>query len=433
MKNMMKEYLGNEYTDNHLRNFCLYWMKSAKGYGDEWRARNDLDCLYFDGDFRADTLMSAWTPIKWVADCVNSENGIKFYKRNGSSDPDYYLRLLADETDKYLPQEHKLVKLLNSFLILAELRCNFILLPDRKMNCSRYKIEINGRETGLYDEVPATLSHIYDRNSLGRYFLGESGDVNEVFVTRWIKREHLEMGFVEGVIDKTYVRSLIPGLDPSEAKWINDEDEIYSALEYMIDFLEKRLAVLENEPDTEKTDDCMEEDFIAAEHIRISDALRKLCGWDVGEHLVPYEDHYKEARDSTKTSQIRPEWLSCDRLWEIVKFLDNLKGPVTCWGKFCSGSKDDLYKVEGFSFGHGETSYGCDPGGWELPWSRYEWADVILKNLRTGFMDTCRIKLNSLEIQKFSIEKILYWSGIGLPDYEEIKERLDLFYQTCEG
>ena len=79
MKNMMKEYLGNDYTENHLKNFCLYWMKAAKGYGDEWRAGNDLDCLYFDGNLRADTLMSAWTPIKWVADFVNSESGIKFY------------------------------------------------------------------------------------------------------------------------------------------------------------------------------------------------------------------------------------------------------------------------------------------------------------------------------------------------------------------
>ena len=39
-----------------------------------------------------------------------------------------------------------------------------------------------------------------------------------------------------------HVRSLIPGLDPYKAKWLNDEDEIYAALEYMIDFLEKRLS-----------------------------------------------------------------------------------------------------------------------------------------------------------------------------------------------
>jgi hypothetical protein len=28
--------------------------------------------------------------------------------------------------------------------------------------------------------------------------------------------------------------------------------------------------------------------------------------------------------------------------------------------------------------------------------------------------------------KRFSVEKILYWCGIGLPDYEEIKEKLDL-------
>ena len=430
MKNMMKEYLGNDYTENHLKNFCLYWMKAAKGYGDEWRAKNDLDCLYFDGNLRADTLMSAWTPIKWVADFVNSESGIKFYKRNGSSDPDHYLRLLADETDKYLPPEHNLVKLLNRFLVLAELRCNFILLPDRKMNCARYNIEINGREVGLFDEVPATLSHIFDRDSLGRYFLGESGDVNEEFVIRWIKREHLEMGFEDGEIDKSHVRSLIPGLDPHEAKWLKDEEEIQSALEYMIGFLEKRLDVFANEPDTdkEKMDVNLDGDLSEAEYVRISDILKKLCGWDSGDHLLPYENRYKEAREAAETSQIRPEWLSCDRLWEIVTFLDNLKGPVTCWGKFCTGSKQDLYKVEDFSFGHGETSYGRDSSGWELPWSRYEWADVSLKNLRTGCVDVCRIELNSLEVQRFSVETILEWGGIGLPDYEEIKEKLDLLY-----
>lgn len=76
---MLKEYLGNDYSNNHLRNFCLYWM-GEEGSGDEWRSKNDPDCLYFNGDLRADTLMSAWTPIKWVADCLNSEYGIKFRK-----------------------------------------------------------------------------------------------------------------------------------------------------------------------------------------------------------------------------------------------------------------------------------------------------------------------------------------------------------------
>ena len=44
MKNMLKEYLGNDYSSDHLKNFCLY----------------------FDGDLYADTLMSAWTPIEHI-------------------------------------------------------------------------------------------------------------------------------------------------------------------------------------------------------------------------------------------------------------------------------------------------------------------------------------------------------------------------------
>lgn len=48
MTNMMKEYLESEYSENHLRNFCLYWMKAADGRGDEWRAKNDLDYSHME-------------------------------------------------------------------------------------------------------------------------------------------------------------------------------------------------------------------------------------------------------------------------------------------------------------------------------------------------------------------------------------------------
>ena len=52
--------------------------------------------------------------------------------------------------------------------------------------------------------------------------------------------EHLEMGFVDGIIDKDHVRPLIPGLDPYESRWLTDEKDISEALEYMIDFLRSR-------------------------------------------------------------------------------------------------------------------------------------------------------------------------------------------------
>lgn len=243
--NKMKEYLRDEYSDDYLKNFCRYWLKAYGGSGDEWRRKNDLDCLYFDGDLLADTLMSAWTPIKWVADLLNEEKGIRFHKyRIDSDDPLSDLRMLSDDCEQYLPKNHKLVKLLYEFLALAEQRCNYILLPNRKMNRARYKDYISGEEVWLYDEVPATLSHLFDQNSLGRFFLGSNNDSNNevdiMRVTGWVAREHLEMGFENNEIAPENVRPLISGLSPYEAKWLNDEHEIEQALEYMIDFLQNR-------------------------------------------------------------------------------------------------------------------------------------------------------------------------------------------------
>lgn len=256
MKNMMKQYLGENYSNNHLRNFCLYWMRASKGSGDEWRKRNDLDCLYFKGDLRADTLMSAWTPIKWVADCLNSEYDMKFYKRaEDKEDPNHYLKLLADDRDAYLPPKHELTKLLDRFLELAEQRCNYILLPDRAMNCGRYKTYVNGEEVWLFDEVPAMLYHLFDKEWFGqyfekrkRYYKEKSADIDdlEIDAVGWVKRECLECGFEDGIIDQAHVLPLLKNLPVDAAKWMTEEEEIKEALVYMINLLEARQMAYQN-------------------------------------------------------------------------------------------------------------------------------------------------------------------------------------------
>ncbi|MBQ8982211.1 MAG: SMI1/KNR4 family protein [Lachnospiraceae bacterium] len=270
MDNKMKEYLGSDYSNDHVRNFCLYWMKGAKcgdadrypSY-DEWRRENDLDCMYLDGDMRADTLMSAWTPIKWVADYLNREKGMKFYKRaKDKDDPHYYLKLLAEDREDYLPAEQELVQLLEHFLTLAELRCNYILLPDRRMNNERYITYVNGELTRLFDEVPAMLAHIYDKDSLGKYFLNENGEHDQKLVRAWIQREHLEMGFRDKNIDRANILPLLSDLDIRTAKWLTDEQEIKEALLYMIKFLEMRKRTLEFVEEEHKAPDSELQVFI---------------------------------------------------------------------------------------------------------------------------------------------------------------------------
>ena len=46
MRNMMNEYLGNDYSDNHLKNFCLYWMKGRETEPDYEQMYNDLLVKY---------------------------------------------------------------------------------------------------------------------------------------------------------------------------------------------------------------------------------------------------------------------------------------------------------------------------------------------------------------------------------------------------
>ena len=276
MRNMMKAYLGNDYSDNHLRNFCLYWMKGRetkpkwenteewKTRFDEWRKKNDLDCLYFSGDLRADTLMSAWTPISWVANCLNREYGIKFFKYAADGDSDHYLKLLADDRDAYLPPKHELVQLLDRFLELAELRCNYILLPDRDMNRARYNCEIAGiGRVRLYDEVPPMLYHLFDENWFGKYFCmanirnrkenrllvhSKTRDKLLLDPVKWVKRERLEAGFRDGIIDQDHVIPFLKDLHPGKGKNLREETEIREALTYMINLLKARWNALESNP-----------------------------------------------------------------------------------------------------------------------------------------------------------------------------------------
>ena len=374
MKNMLKEYLGKDYASNKIRNFCRYWLKASKGSGDEWRATNDLDCLYFDGDLRADTLMSAWTPIKWVADHVNAENGMKFYKvARDHEDPGHYLKLLEENPDVYLPRKLPLVQMLYRFLELAELKCNFICLPDRNMNPARYRTTVKGRDTWLYDEVPVTLSHIFDPDSLGRFFLNRYGEVDRGLVTGWIISEHLEMGFKDGVIDADHVIPYSEHQDADQPRWFTGEQELKSMLQYNIDFLMARLAVLKAEEDRRKS-------IIKATEI--------------------------------------PEGITSDKIRQLYEKLISLPLPFVYVNKYYGRySELKLYHLKAVNIDHGETQFGVDSMGIELPWNRYEWVDLKLEPA-DGLEDSivCRIELDALYDNDQTIEEILMKHRISIPD-----------------
>ncbi len=488
MKNMMKEYLGNDYSSDHLRNFCLYWMKGAacrKDYpsDDAWRSENDLDCLTFDGDLHADTLMSAWTPIKWVADCLNRDLGIKFHKSSKhSTDPEHDLKLLAEEGDLYLDPSHRLVTLLNRFLKLAEERCNFILLPSREMNPARYRSVIRNRTVWLCDEVPSTLAHLYDKDSLGRFFLGENGEVDEDRVRDWIYREHLEPGFERGIVDRGRILPLLAGRDPYEPVWPTGEDEIAEALTYMIEFLSIRREILADPDhagcyDTEdrgsvaysasargkdripraieeafrgitrnETPDRIAQidldivcDLPTAESAAVDRCIRRLCNWYGKDGMIPYG--YKYTVDTAQpdvcrvdailhlkkdhrllpdrwwntaahrvngSAPVRPEGITSNVLWELYQMFLT-RSDVSLWVNTDKSSRGTyrLYTAREATLGHGETDYGVDSMGIELPWSRMEWIDLSLVPSDSGSILKTRITTDALYESNVPVEALL--------------------------
>ena len=224
MKNMMKEYLANAYSENSIRNFLTYWQMPSVP-----RESNDLDCIYLNGDLNADTLISFWTPLKWVLQILNPDEN--FYKINpGIGDPFLYLKKLEADLDKYLPRNDELVERLYKLASLAETRANVFRLPDRAMNGLRYRY--------FYDEVPAMLYNVFERGRFHCYF------ENDNDVQKWIFEQNLNVAFKDENIKKTNLRPLLPGLPLYAPIWPETREDVKTILEEMIYILETRYKLM---------------------------------------------------------------------------------------------------------------------------------------------------------------------------------------------
>ncbi|WP_234950036.1 hypothetical protein [Tissierella praeacuta] len=193
----------------------------------EPREENDLDCLYFNGDLRADTIFSVWTPLKFVLDCLNPNE--KFYKKNKfGPDPHKYLKKIKHNIDTYLPKSEKVVEELYYFVKLAETRANAMKWPSQGINNKRYD---------YYDQMPPTLYNCFPNGDYSSYF------GKEIALNDWIERERLEMFFFNGIYSKETVKPLITNMRPNERKWLEDKNEIIEMLQKMNIILDERLRL----------------------------------------------------------------------------------------------------------------------------------------------------------------------------------------------
>ena len=88
-----------------------YWI-DYKGQGDNYRKKNDRDCILTQGNLYADTLISLWLPLRYVIFECNKEN-VSFDSSEISKKDKKFLESLKDNLTKYIPDEKAIEKDLN--------------------------------------------------------------------------------------------------------------------------------------------------------------------------------------------------------------------------------------------------------------------------------------------------------------------------------
>lgn len=156
--------------------------------GDDYRKTHDLDCILTNGNLFADTLFSLWLPLRYTLNHCGCELWKEWLEKKPSNfkfkDSNEFLNDLLMNIELYLPECEE-THLLMELFEFGRQRENVIILPYRKWNSIR-------GGTPYYDYIQHFLYDVLNTND--EKFLAAMKD--------WIKREHLEMLFLNGNIMK---------------------------------------------------------------------------------------------------------------------------------------------------------------------------------------------------------------------------------------
>ena len=212
-----------------------YW-RDYTGTGDLYRQEHDLDCILTGGNLFADTLFSLWLPLRYTLNDYgcglwNEWKGFEAEKlrpqKLGLKDCPEFLNALIEKIDVFLPPT-RLTTLLSELFQLGQQRCNVIILPYRSWNSRR-----GGNP--YWEYLPHFLYDLMNTDSSP--FLQA--------VSAWLREEHLEMFFDNGILDKNHLKDLAG----TGAVWKHKPDEIN--VEYLlcnyIDILRERRFIMDND------------------------------------------------------------------------------------------------------------------------------------------------------------------------------------------
>ena len=120
----------------------------------------------------------------------------------------------------------------------------------------------------------------------------------------------------------------------------------------------------------------------------------------------------------------RPEEITCDEIWELYKLLEGLDEHYVFYDR-CNapGEHEELFYLEKTTIGeNGVCYYGPDSMGFELPCSKDEWVELLLKHIENGRIRqyVCRITVNALFKNKKSVQELLEEKHIRIATVEEL-------------
>ncbi len=158
---------------------------------DNFRKEHDLDCILTGGNLFADTIFSLWLPLRFTIVNINSYQKIERICGCKVDKNVPFLSAVADNIDELLPKDNELVINLSKLFDLGQTRANVMILPDRRLNKSRWE--------KTFDYMP---------NFLYKCFKGKEGEFSSFFhnddtkLINWIEREHLTFFFENEEIKK---------------------------------------------------------------------------------------------------------------------------------------------------------------------------------------------------------------------------------------
>lgn len=168
---------------------------------DEFRSKNDLDCILCGGDLKADMIFSLWLPLRFTLVRLNGYEKLNSIFKTTISKTTEFEKLFVckkiieqpDMIKTLLPNQNNTVHLLSELFALGRTRANVMILKERGH-------QERGKKP-YYDYMPYFLFECFEGGDFSQAF---SSDID---LKNWIEREHLNC-FFDKEIDKNSIKDL---------------------------------------------------------------------------------------------------------------------------------------------------------------------------------------------------------------------------------